>query len=241
MNVSVDLNPPLLGPNGQPTKEAGIVRVHAVGTNGSNIGLTVTLEPYRTEQPAVFGGPFYQHACYPRFEHPDAIDTTSGVDAVTWVHWNHINTTFFNDTIRDQGVDPSAHPDLIDPFTHRAFGGQISGKGLTAVKGSAGLAVGTGKDEKLTDVEVQVKLLTKPDTDPTTWRATIDKLQPAPGGVSALSSLPRSVSLMLHCWFVRSLRHHSYFSHLLCRRRWSVTDQLQARRCTFLLYSWEFL
>lgn len=180
VNVSIDLNSPLLGPNGQPTKEAGIVRVHAVGTNGSKFGLTVTLEPYRTEQPAVFGGPFYQHACYPRFEHPDAIDTISGADAVTWVHWNHINTTFFNDTVRDQGIDPSEHPDLIDPFTHRAFGGQISGKGLTAVKGSGGLAVSTGKDEELASVEVQVKLLTQPDTDPTTWRATIDKLQPAP-------------------------------------------------------------
>ena len=55
--------------------------------------------------------------------HPDTIATTK--DKLTWYHWNHINTTYYNDTMKGQGVDPAC-PGCTDMFTHRAFGAQVS-------------------------------------------------------------------------------------------------------------------
>ena len=57
--------------------------------------LTITLEPYRKRQLWPFGGPSYQHACYPRWEQPDIIspDSARG-NTITWHHYNSLNTTY---------------------------------------------------------------------------------------------------------------------------------------------------
>ena len=65
---------------------------------------------------------------FPRMTHPDTIATTK--DKLTWYHWNHINTTYYNDTMKGQGVDPAC-PGCTDMFTHRAFGAQVSATGLS--------------------------------------------------------------------------------------------------------------
>ena len=52
-------------------------------------------------------------------------------DELLWYHWNHVNTTYFNDTLRLQGVDP-ATPGLADMFTGRAFGGSVKAAGLSS-------------------------------------------------------------------------------------------------------------
>ena len=65
--------------------------------------------------------------------HPDTIATTK--DKLTWYHWNHINTTYYNDTMKGQGVDPAC-PGCTDMFTHRAFGAQVSAT-RSLVRGSS--------------------------------------------------------------------------------------------------------
>jgi hypothetical protein len=181
VNVSIDLNPPLS--DGAPDQRGAILRVHAGGAGAAaKVGLTVTLEQYRLEQPEPFAGPYYQRHCYPRFEHEDTVDT-SGADAITWHHWNHLNTTYWADTMRGQGVDPSAHPELVDPFTHRAFGAQVLGMGLHAVTGTAGLQLATTAPQ--TAIDLEVRLLTLADSTPAEWTAAIVKLRPAPAAAAS--------------------------------------------------------
>jgi hypothetical protein len=128
-------------------------------------------------------------------------------DAITWYHWNEHNTTYFNDTMLQQAIDVAQHPALIDPFTHRAFGGEVAGVGLHALVGSNGLKLSThratpetsngsgkskkeGKAEKAeternngspgAPLEVTIKVLTIPDTTPNEWLAEITRLIPVP-------------------------------------------------------------
>ena len=89
VQVAIDLNAPLR--DGVAHRDAGIMHVTATGT--ATFGLTVALEPYRVEGKETLGRGF----CFPRFEHADTI--VSGTkDEVTWYHWNHINTTYQNDS-----------------------------------------------------------------------------------------------------------------------------------------------
>ena len=99
-------------------------------------------------------------------------------------HWNHINTTFYNDTVRAQGIDPAAHPDLPDPFTHRVFGGSVTGTSLTAVSGSGNLQLHTSSAASPNTIEVQVKLLTIANTTPTGWLHAMSQLVASAGGKS---------------------------------------------------------
>eukprot|EP01052_Picozoa_sp_SAG31_P029885 SAG31_NODE_3012_length_4788_cov_2.735125_4_plen_558_part_00 len=175
VNISFDLNPPLL--DGVPQQHAALLRIHAEGSGSKQIEkVSAVLEPYRKEQPEPFAGPFYQRHCYPRFEHEDVVDSSN--DALVWYHWNHINTSYFVDTMRGQGIDPTVDPKLVDPFTHRAFGGRLSsGQTLEMVSGSGGLRVETigPRDE----VAMEVRLLTLERTTPMEWAGAIAKLQPA--------------------------------------------------------------
>ena len=111
----VDLNAPLR--NGKSDRSAGVLHVQAkaAGTDLSGFGLTVTLEPFRTEGVSPLGAA----NCETRYQHPDTI-VAANDDTLTWYHWNHINSTYANDTMRSQGMDPASTPG--DPFTHRAFG-----------------------------------------------------------------------------------------------------------------------
>ena len=74
----------------------GVARV-AIAGRGTHPTptLTITLEPYRKRQLWPFGGPSYQHACYPRWEQPDIIspDSARG-NTITWHHYNSLNTTY---------------------------------------------------------------------------------------------------------------------------------------------------
>ena len=107
--------------------------------------------------------------------HPDTIATTK--DKLTWYHWNHINTTYYNDTMKGQGVDPAC-PGCTDMFTHRAFGAQVSATGLSG----GGLTLsGTG----LSSVDVQITQLTMVVDDPSTWLSEVAKVTPAPSAASA--------------------------------------------------------
>lgn len=181
VNVSFDLNPPLL--NGSPDQRGAVLGIHAIAVGSKTVSVAAVLEPYRKEQPEPFAGPTYQRHCYPRFEHPDVVDDSS-VDAVVWYHWNHLNTSYFMDTMRGQGVDPANNPSLVDPFTHRAFGGRVSGPDLHVESGSGGVRMATRRPRKQVDIEV--RLLTLEQTTPTEWTETIVKLQPAgPGAVGA--------------------------------------------------------
>lgn len=184
VNVSFDLNPPLL--DGVLEQRGALLRVHAVGSGSKQIDkVAAVLEPYRIEQPEPFAGPAYQRHCYPRFEHPDVVDSSS-VDALVWYHWNHLNTSYFVDTMRGQGVDPAGDPRLVDPFTRRAFGGRVSGRSLHVVNASDGLRMETTAPRKKVDVEI--RLLTLEDTTPAEWTASISNLQPAV--VGAVGSSP---------------------------------------------------
>ena len=98
----------------------------STATHAKGFGLKVALEPYRVERKTTLGRGF----CFPRFEHPDTI-VSGGTNEISWYHWNHINTTYQNDTMANQGVDPAANPHLADIFTHRAFGGTVKGAGLS--------------------------------------------------------------------------------------------------------------
>jgi hypothetical protein len=178
VEVSVDLNAPVI--NGAHKQAAGMLRVHASGRQGTHIKLIATLEPYRKEQPAVFAGPLYQRTCFPRFEHGDWVGT-SNPKAIEWHHFNHINTSFFNDTMRAQGIDPATHPQLADPYTGRVFGGQVTGTGLATVPDSHGLQLSTGEASSgLPELDIQVTLLTLPQSSPDRWREVLSQLQRAP-------------------------------------------------------------
>ena len=129
--VHYDLNAPLR--DGVPHRDAGILHITAKPSSTSTsdsaaaaagFGLKVALEPYRVAgKKTTLGRGF----CHPRFEQADTI--VSGTkDAITWYHWNHINTTYYNDTMRAQGIDPAC-PGCVDIFTHRAFGGSLSAAG----------------------------------------------------------------------------------------------------------------
>ena len=189
-NISVDLNPPLSGDRAgdaaAPNQQGGVLRVAVRGqTPHSRLRrLTVTLEPYRTRVvPTAFAGPFYQRNCYPRQTQKDTI-VEADDSSITWFHWNVHNTSFFNDTVRAQGIDPAAAASstakgampLKDPFTRRIFGGRVTGTELKTVAGSGGLQLATNTTTN-GELEVQVKLLTLPDATPRRWLAAIDNLQ----------------------------------------------------------------
>ena len=67
------------------------------------IVLTVTLEPFREEGAR---SPLGAANCETRYEHADTI-VAANDDTLTWFHWNHINSTYANDTMRSQGMDPT--------------------------------------------------------------------------------------------------------------------------------------
>ena len=98
-----------------------------------------------------------------------------------WYHANAINTSFFNDTVRAQGIDPATHAHLVDPFTHRVFGAHVSGAGLSPVEGSGGLHLSTASDaaQMQPELELRVKILTMTDTQPEAWLETVEQLVPA--------------------------------------------------------------
>jgi hypothetical protein len=173
VSVFVELNAPLR--DGVPHRDAGILHVTATAAPGSTaahakgFGLKVALEPYRVERKTTLGRGF----CFPRFEHPDTI-VSGGTNEISWYHWNHINTTYQNDTMANQGVDPAANPHLADIFTHRAFGGTVKGAGLS---GGGGLVLsGTG----LPKVDVQVNLLTMMVDDPALFVTELGNPPPPP-------------------------------------------------------------
>jgi hypothetical protein len=144
VNISVDLNAPHRATDQRPEQQAAVVRVVATARDVTNtpIGATVALEPYRRDGPIPFAGPYYQHSCFPRFEHADTIVTESvsrakkssrhenssdssdsqvnngsDADSITWYHWNSANTTFFNDTIRAQ-ASKRILLSTLTPFSH---------------------------------------------------------------------------------------------------------------------------
>ncbi len=92
VSVFYDLNAPMR--DGVPHRDSGILHVTAKSTSSTTtetagvFGLTVTLEPYRVAGKTTTLGRGF---CFPRFEQADTIvqDTK---DAITWYHWNHINT-----------------------------------------------------------------------------------------------------------------------------------------------------
>ena len=89
----------------------------------------VTLEPYRVAgKKTTLGRGF----CAPRFEQADAIVKghvdAVGADTITWYHYNHINTSYYADTVTNEGMNPK-DPALPDPFTHRAWGGSVAAPG----------------------------------------------------------------------------------------------------------------
>jgi hypothetical protein len=187
LSVTVDLNAPLRG--GKAHRDAGILHVSANST--STFGLTVSVEPYRVEgkQSNLGAG-----LCHPGVEHADIIASAAAsgpfADTVTWYHYNHLNCTYYNDTVANQGVDPSSHPELADPFLHRSWGASVSAAGLHSKQGSKGLVIAS--TSPLKNVDVVVKMLTlEPYQAPTegTWVEEIVKISPAPpSGPSAPES-----------------------------------------------------
>jgi hypothetical protein len=166
----VDLNAPLR--NGKPDRSAGVLHVQAETTGGASttFGLTVTLEPFRTEGAR---SPLGAANCEPRYEHADSI-VAGNDDTLTWYHWNHINSTYANDTMRSQGMDPAKTPG--DPFTHRAFGARVVGAGLKAKNST--VLIGAG----LSQVDVTATLLTlSPQQAPTasSWLDAISTVEPS--------------------------------------------------------------
>ena len=135
------------------------------------------LEPFREEgKKTALGAAF----CEPRFEHADTIVplTTATDNSLTWYHWNHIGTTYFNDTISGQGLSPGT-PGLEDLFTHRAFGAKVIASGLTTK--NATVIAGSG----LKSVELTATLLTLAPADAPTasaWLDAIATVKPAPQG-----------------------------------------------------------
>ena len=159
VTVSIDLNAPAPG--------GGTMRIAA--KSSSKFGLKVALEPYRLSGVKEPDGRGY---CKPRFEQADTI--VDQKDKLTWYHWNHINTTYFNDTMAAQGVDPAANPQLVDMFTHRAFGGSLSAAGLTG----GGLSL-SSSGRSLSSVDVELKLLTMMAGSGGEWIAAVGKLPAA--------------------------------------------------------------
>ena len=180
VNVTVDLNKPHR--NGAADPGAGILHVtaHGVGA-GSTFSVQVVLEPYRVEGAASTLG---AGLCNRVPERADTIVTTVK-DQITWYHYNDKNTSYFNTTVANQGVDPAAHPDLIDPFTRLAWGGSVAAKGLKSGRDTNGLAIfGAG----LTTVDVAVTLLTLQPADApseASWLTALNALTPAPAPAPA--------------------------------------------------------
>ena len=180
VEVFIDLNAPHR--DGVAHRDAGILHVVATSTSDDSettamsstpFGLTVTLEPYRVEgKKTTLGRGF----CFPRFEHADEIVATQD-DTLVWYHWNHINATYYNDTIRNQGLHPAKYAaTLIDPFAHLAFGGKISASnGALKKKSSLSLS-----GNALTKIDVAVTLLTMKVDDTKKWISEIGKVTPAP-------------------------------------------------------------
>ena len=90
VSVFYDLNAPLR--DGEPHRDSGILHVTArstpTSTEGAGFGLKVALEPYRVAGKLTNLG---RGLCFPRFEQADTI-VEGTKDAITWYHWNHINT-----------------------------------------------------------------------------------------------------------------------------------------------------
>lgn len=101
VSVSVDLNPALRG--GVPHRDAGFLRVKA---SGAKFSLKVTLEPYRKSGAKTTLGRGF---CYPRYDQADTIvagakdSLVPSADAITWYHWNHLNTSYYSQTLANQG------------------------------------------------------------------------------------------------------------------------------------------
>ena len=90
-------------------------------------------------------------------------------------HHNHLNTTYYNDTLIGQGVDP-ATPGLTDIFTDLAWGGVLSGAAFKATQGGNNLAI-TATNVKSADLEL--KLLTLKVASPEDWLAAVATVEPA--------------------------------------------------------------
>eukprot|EP00040_Diaphanoeca_grandis_P035429 m.222904 g.222904 ORF g.222904 m.222904 type:complete len:925 (-) comp33386_c2_seq2:269-3043(-) len=172
--VSIDLNAPLV--NGKPSRGAGIVRVTA--SSRTDFELDVMLEPFREERVSILGGA----DCNVRYEHADTIASVK--NTLTWYHWNNNATTYQNDTLKQQGVDPES-AGLPDIFTHRAFGATVAATGLTSV--SPTKLTGSA----LQNVAVVATLLTlQPNEAPleTSWLDAIKTVVPSPSSTSSSSS-----------------------------------------------------
>jgi hypothetical protein len=92
VSVFYDLNAPLR--DGYPHRDSGILHVTAKSASSATtevatgFGLKVALEPYRVAgKKTTLGRGF----CFPRFEQADTV-VQGTKDAITWYHWNHINT-----------------------------------------------------------------------------------------------------------------------------------------------------
>ena len=181
VTVAIDLNAPNRG--GAPKRDAGLLHIVAKAKQGaspSTFGVTVTLEPYRVEGKRTSLGRGF---CYPRYEHADTIVAPAN-DSVTWYHWNHVNTTYYNDTIADQGLDPAVYAaTLADPFTHLAFGGRVAAAGLETTSDRTLASRGA----TLTEVDIAVTLLTLKVESGAEWLDAIGTVAPhaaAPRGTA---------------------------------------------------------
>ena len=169
----VDLNAPVR--NGKPDRSAGVLHVQAETIGGAEVsgfGLTVTLEPFREEGAR---SPLGAANCETRYEHADTI-VAANDDTLMWFHWNHINSTYANDTMRSQGMDPTKTPG--DPFTHRAFGARVVGAGLKTKNST--VLIGAG----LSHVDVTATLLTLPPQQApaaSSWLDAIQTVEPSAG------------------------------------------------------------
>lgn len=177
VNVSYELNAPVR--DGAPRRGAALLHITATAAapGGAKFGATVALEPYRVEGrvPSLGAG-----LCNHVPERADIIVTGSWPDTIAWYHRLAKNTTYFNATIANQGVDPASHPELSDPFTHRTWGGAVSGAGFAVANGS-GLVLSTG-GRTLESADIVVTLLTlEPAEAPAeaSWLQELAKIRPA--------------------------------------------------------------
>ena len=141
-----------------------IVRVVATASSVAPFALSAMLEPYRTDGWSDLGRECnYPGDCKHRLEHADTILSEQDLEAapslrqgVVWYHFNHLNTTYTNETMIAQGMDPAKH---ADPFTHRVFGGAMLGSsGLK--RSEDGLRLDS-VNSKLSQATVEVSLLTQ--------------------------------------------------------------------------------
>jgi hypothetical protein len=147
-----------------------MVRVVATTKSAAAFTLSAMLEPYRRDGWSNLGRECnYPGDCKRRLEHADTILSNQELDAspllrqgVLWYHFNHLNTTYANETMVAQGMDPGKH---ADPFTYRIFGGAMLGS--PGLKRSAnGLRLDTAS-ARLSEAIVEVSLLTRyPVTQP---------------------------------------------------------------------------